>query len=379
MPLANMEIIDSLSPEFTRKYEWLRPGLGIIRNTDKTQFSLALQMELARTGNSLNNDNQQITSYAYFNPEFSWEYEYKTGRRLRAYYTTIVNTPSVNQLIPLVNNFNPLVQSSGNRGLKPELQNNLSLNWWIFDQFSFTTFITNISGTYTKDKINWNRSIDANLMQSLSLINVPDDYKVTGSIEFSTPIPKLGLKFNTNIEEAWNQGISLINNSENTYTSLTQRFSASIENRKKTKADIIIGAMYQTTVAEYSIQKSLDTKYSNFSYYADLLYNPNKYWNFQINTDVANYSSDNFNDAVKIPLIGAEISYNFLKNTRGTLTFRGTDLLNRNTGVERFSELNFLREKRSNMLGRFFMISFKYRLNKFGDTPGGIDIKVNRR
>jgi hypothetical protein len=271
------------------------------------------------------------------------------------------------------------VVSLGNRDLKPELQSNLSLNWWIFDQFSFTTLLTNISGAYTKDKINWDRSIDENLMQTLSLVNVPDDYRVTGSIDFSTPIRKLGLKFNTNIEEVWNRGKSLINTAENTYTSLTQRFSASIENRKKTKADVIIGAVYQTTGAEYSIQKSMDTKYSTFSYYADLQYNPNKHWNFQIKTDIANYSADNFNDAVKIPLIGTEISYNFLKNTRGTLTLRGTDLLDRNTGVERVSELNFLREKRSNMLGRFFMISFKYRLNKFGDTPGGIDIKVNRR
>ena len=74
-----------------------------------------------------------------------------------------------------------------------------------------------------------------------------------------------------------------------------------------------------------------------------------------------------------------ELTHYFLKNNRGSLTFQGIDLLNRNTGIERTSDLNFIREQRSNMLGRLLMISFRYRLNKFGETPGGFDIKVNKR
>ncbi len=66
--------------------------------------------------------------------------------------------------------------------------------------------------------------------------------------------------------------------------------------------------------------------------------------------------------------MAAQISYYFLKNRRGAFTLQGSDLLNRNTGIERTSELNFLREQRSNMLGRFLMFSFKYRLNKFGES-----------
>jgi hypothetical protein len=379
IPFSDIGTIDSLSPEFIRHYQWFRPGIRLTRNTEKVQFTLGMQMEMAKTSNSLNGDNLTTNNNYYFTPRLSWEYEYKTGRRLRLYYETNVNVPTISQLLPVVNISNPLILSSGNRNLKPELANNLIFNWLIFDQFTFTSFIAGINATYTKDKINWDRSVDSNLRQSMSLINVADDYRIQANSDFSTPVRVLGIKISTNLEETLNRGLSFINGIENVNTNLSHRISLSIENRKKTKWDVTIGGAFQMTDAKFSIQESLNNRYMDFSYFTELHYNPNKKWNFQITTDVTNYNSRSFSKAVSIPLIGAEISYYFLKNNRGTLTFQGTDLLNRNTGIERSSDLNFLREQRSNMLGRFLMISFKYRLNKFGSSAGSIDVKVNKR
>jgi hypothetical protein len=373
------EQIDSLSPYFTRQYRWLKPEIKLIRNTDKVQFTLSARMEAGSTINSLDNDKPVNEEHIFFTPGLSWEYEYKTGRRVRLYYESGVNVPSVNQLLPTINISNPLTLSRGNRFLKPELSNNLSVNWWIFDQFSFTSFITGINATYVNDKINWDRTIDENLRQSMTLVNVPSDYRIQSSSDFSTPIRKLGVKINTNLEETWNRGISYVNNIENINTNLSHRISLSVENRKKTKWDAIIGGAFQMTDARFSIQESLNNRYLDFSYFAEVRFNPNKKWNFQVTTDVTNYSSRSFSQSVVIPLTGVEISHYFLKNNRGSLTFQGIDLLNRNTGIERTSDLNFIREQRSNMLGRLLMISFRFRLNKFGETPGGFEIKVNKK
>jgi hypothetical protein len=378
-PLFGNERVDSLSPDFKRQYNWFRPEIRLSRNTEKTQFTLSLQSEISQTSNSLNNDKASGSNHFWFTPGISWEYEYKTGRRLRVYYTTGVNVPTINQLLPVVNISNPIVLSTGNRNLKPELDNSLSLNWWIFDQFSFTSLLTGINATYTRDKINWDRTIDENLRQTMSLINVPDDYSIQGNSDFSTPIRKLGIKINTNLEETWNRGLSIVNGKENINTSLSNRISLSVENRKKTKWDVIAGGAFQMTDAKFSIQESLNNRYLDFSYFTEIQYNPSKHWNFQFTTDVTNYNSKSFSNSVTIPLVGTEVSYYFLKNNRGTFTLQGIDLLNRNTGIERTSELNFLREQRSNMLGRLFMLSFKFRLNKFGESNGGIDVKINKR
>jgi hypothetical protein len=371
--------IDSLSPGFTNMYKWLRPEIRLIRNTEKVQFTLGMQAEIGQTVNSLNKNKTETENHIFFTPDISWEYEYKTGRRLRAYFQTIVNVPTVNQLLPVVNYSNPLTLSSGNRYLKPEVGYDLALNWWIFDQFSFTSLLTDLNATYTRDKINWDRTIDGNLRQYMSLINVPDDYKIRGTTAFSTPVRRLGIKINANIEETWNRALSYVNKTENINTNLSHKVSLSIENRKKTRLDIIAGGSFELTDAKFSIQKALNNRYVDFSYFTELRYNPDKHWNFQVTTEVTNYNSKSFKNAVTIPLIGAELSYYFLKNYRGSFTLQGTDLLNRNTGIERTSEFNYLRERRSNMLGRFFMLSFKYKLNKFGETPGGIDVRVNKR
>ena len=180
------------------------------------------------------------------------------------------------------------------------------------------------------------------------------------------------------LKKSWNQGLSYINELENVNTNFTHKFSLSIENRKKTKADIIVGGSIQVMNARFSIQESLNDDYLDFSWFTELSYNPDKHWNFQFSADVTHYNTQSFARAVTIPLMGAEISWYFLKNNRGTFTLQGSDLLNRNTGIDRTTESNYLREKRSNMLGRFFMLSFKYKLNKFGEYSGGVDVKLRR-
>jgi hypothetical protein len=102
-------------------------------------------------------------------------------------------------------------------------------------------------------------------------------------------------------------------------------------------------------------------------------------FSFDVSADITSYSAKTFNNARLIPLLGTEISYYFLKNQRCVLTLKSVDLLNRNTGIERESQLNFLVERRSDIIGRYVMLSFKYRLNKLGDNKNGVDIQVKRR
>jgi hypothetical protein len=93
---------------------------------------------------------------------------------------------------------------------------------------------------------------------------------------------------------------------------------------------------------------------------------------------VSSYS-DLVSDGVqRIPLLRAEVNYFFLAHNRGVLSLSGFDLLDRNQNVNRISELNYLRETRSNSIGRYVMLTFKYRLNKQA-REGGIHVDFNKR
>jgi hypothetical protein len=278
-----------------------------------------------------------------------------------------------------VNNLNPLSLYYGNRDLKPEYIHDGRLSWWLFDQFSFTTLLASMNVRYTENKMSYSRNVDIDLRQVISPRNVENDWNTGAMIDFTTALKSLGLKVNLVLDESYSRGISIINEEENLNTSFNHRISLTIGNRKKEKWDIEAGSALSVTDSRYSIQKSLNDVFNDISLFTEARYTPGVKFNFMTSADITKFSSASFSGSQLVPLINAEVNYYLFKNQRGVLTLAGVDLLNRNTGIERMSELNTLVERRSFIIGRYFMLSFKFRLNKVGDGKGGIDIQVKRR
>lgn len=371
--------IDSLSPLMDRTYQWIKPALMLKKYSKKSKINLGLEFEYGNHINELNSISSVNRTISSLLPQFSWDYEYKTSRRFSVYYSTFNLMPTASQLLPIISASNPFAIYYGNRGLKPEYRHSVNLQWFLFDQFSFTSVFANLNGSYTKDKINQSISITDNLSQQITLVNVPDDYNASASINFSTPIKFLGIKVSVDLKERWNQGVSFVNGIENINTNLTHKVGLKIENRKKEKWDAEVGATVSFTDARYSIQQELNRKYNNYVAYGELRYNPNQRWHFRLTADITSYNSRSFDDAITVPLLGAEVNYHFFANNRGMLSLEVHDLLNKNTGVTRVSEYNYIRETNSNMLGRYFMLSFKYKLNKFGgERNSGIKFETAR-
>jgi len=378
IPPPNENIIDSLSPDFDKKYYWLRGGISVKRNTKKSQLSFTAGVEHTELSSTLDNGNSVNSNKLYFTPQFSWHYEYSTGRQLGVSFNSSVNSPTAYQLLPVVNNINPLHLYIGNNNLIPEYRHNLHLNWIFFDQFSFTSIFASLSSGFTRDKINWSRNVQPDLSEINTLINVSHDYRMDANVDFSTPVRKLGLNFNAKINESWNQGISLVNGQDNVNTNFTHSLTLSVNNRKNEKIDISVGGSFRITDARYSQQKSIDLKYYNTTAFADINYTPSEKWYFGLTADLSRYDEESFGNSITVPLLRAEVTRYFLKNNRGVLTFQLFDILDENKGVERISEMNYLLEKQSNTIGRYAMIIFKYRLNKF-DNKSGIEIEMNKR
>lgn len=371
--------IDSLSPEFDLDNSWLKPGISFRRNRDKSNLVLKLSYRFGNYNTILSNDQPETERYNYLLPSISWEYEYKSGRRLLFRYSAGSDIPSANQLLPVVNNFNSLSLFCGNRDLEPEYMHSLSANWWIFDQFSFTTLFTSARFSYTSNKINYSRYLNEQLEEYLTLVNVKSDISAGISLDFSTPIRPLGIKTNLSIDESYNNGINLVNDIENEITNITHRLSLTFDNRKKEKWDINTGVGASITSAAYSIQDNLDNIYFDVSWFGEIRFTPGKKLNMNVTADITNYTARSFDDDQLIPLIGAGITWSFLRNNRASLILSGFDLLNRNSGIKRVSEMNYMRETRSNIIGRYAMLSFKWNLNKFGGGNSGIQVNMKKR
>ncbi len=371
--------VDSLSPGFKKTEKYFQPALTWKYANPKSVVSFTLSGYAGSFNTTLQNSTTHTTKYIYFSPRALWEYNYRSGRRLMVNYVTGINSPNTSQLLPVVNNLNPLALIYGNRDLKPEYYHNVRASWWLFDEFSFTTLLASLNTKYTLNKINYASAVDENLRQVLSPVNVKDDLTTSADIDFSTPLRPLGIKMDLALSENYNRGRTIINKAENVNTNFIHRISLTFENRKKNFWDIQTGSTFSMTDSRYSVQKSLNNVYTDLSWFSEIRYTPGSKFSFMGSADITNYSAQAFSKSSFIPILGSEISYYFMTNKRAVLTLRCFDLLNRNSGIERQSQFNYLVERKSDIIGRYVMLSFKYRLNKLGDNKNGIDIKVNKR
>lgn len=369
------ELIDSLSPNFDKKYQYVKPGLFLNYNTDKTQINIGADIESMELSNGLLNNSVKFNQ-TYILPEFEFQNEYARGKRLRALYTTRINTPNINQLLPTVNNANPTLLSYGNQNLKPEYINQYSLSWFIFDQFSFISFVNNLNFTHTQNKVSWNRNIDSNLVQELKTINVDNDYRLRFNSEFSSPIRKLKINVHLDIAQNINKSYTIINGIENENINVSNEFTLRIDNRKKDKWDINVGGTISINNSTYSLQSELNNQYTNSVYFSELSYKPNDKWFMQLTADISHYSSQSFDESLSIPLLRFEINRYLLKNNRGVFSVNIFDILNKNTDIQRVAEQNILQETRSNIIGRYIIFGFKYRLSQFASKEPGIKIDI---
>jgi outer membrane receptor protein involved in Fe transport len=371
--------IDSISPDFQRMYQFIRPELSLRRAQQKVRYGLSVAYERGLLTPEMVGTTYATRSFGYLLPAIDWENNYSMGKRLNFSYNSSVNAPSARQLLPVPNITSPLSRSYGNINLRPEYAHTARFGWLWFDQFSFTSLFTSLGGTYTKDKINTSRIIYPNLSEERTLVNVSDDYRVNAGVSYNTPVRKLGITFNASLDESMNKGINLVNSVSNQNTTWTHGLKLGVGNRKKDKFDIEVGVSGSSSDARYSIDRNLNNVFFSLTGFTEMSYRPNDHWYFGVTADVTQYNARSFKEAIVVPLLKSQVSYYFMKFNRGVLTMEGFDLLNQNKSIQRISELNYLSEVRSNVIGQYFMLSFKYRLSKAGKDPNVLDINVRQR
>jgi hypothetical protein len=131
---------------------------------------------------------------------------------------------------------------------------------------------------------------------------------------------------------------------------------------------------------KYSLQPIFSTSYLSQVYEAEFNWQLPKgfYFSTDFTYTINNQLADGFN--AQVPLWNASISKQFLKFNRGELKLRVNDILNRNIGVSRSSNQNYIEDSRVNSLRRYALLTFTYSLSKTGLGSGnGGDIRMIRR
>ena len=376
----NGEILNTdLSNRYDREYNYDRGGMNLMINRKKYNLTVGADVQHSKLKGNLVNENLPVNiDFIRILPSMFFDYEIGTARNFNLEYMTSVREPSLEQLQPLVDNSDPINIYSGNPDLKPEYMHLLEGRFMFFDQFSFTSLFANLGASYTQDRITNSSTVDSLFRQFIQPVNVAYDYNLNGGFQFGTPIRPIKTNVNLSYSSSWNKGILFVNNIENDVQRQRHTIRLEFDNRKKDVVDFMVGGRISFNKTDYSVSENLNQNYIDQKFYSDLIIIPTDKWEFSSSIDYTIYSAETFGEKREVPIWRASIMRYILKNKRGRLSLSAYDILNKNIGINRSSQLNYVQEERIHSLGRHIMLNFAYSISGFKKDSGGIEISIDR-
>ncbi|RYG54548.1 MAG: hypothetical protein EOO01_01240 [Chitinophagaceae bacterium] len=160
------------------------------------------------------------------------------------------------------------------------------------------------------------------------------------------------------------KGKQFINNFGNEITNLNLGPEVRLDLNFSSRFYMSIGAEIRYSNTSYSLPSAKDATFLVQEYSTEINWElPARFFfNTRYTYNINTQQSDGFN--TKFPLWNAFLSKQFLRYNRGELKITAFDIMNKNVGISRTANQNFIEDKRVNNLQQYFMLSFTYSLSK---------------
>jgi hypothetical protein len=363
----------SLSNTYNSNYIYSRPGVNFRMNREKYNFAVGVGYQNTQLKGDLITQNAKIErNFENFLPVARFNYDFSNFKHLRFDYETSMQEPGIQQLQPTVINADPLNISVGNPELRPGYAHNLSANFTTFNPSKFINFFAFMTAVYTTNAIANSQTVDpTNFVRTSKPVNVRDNLRINGNFNLGVPIKKLNSRFNIGPTFSITNGINLLNDLENRTKQQTIGGTARYNYTFKEILIIDLSANLSRQQTEYDFNQQQNQAFINRTYTAEA--NLTFLKNYQLNTsyNYYSYNSETTNFSQNIPVLNIGLSRFLLKNNVGELTIGVNNLLDQSLSVNQTATENYLQQTTSNNLGRYFMVSFTYALNKQLNPMGG--------
>jgi outer membrane receptor protein involved in Fe transport len=355
----------SLSNQYKSDYQYHRAGLNFRMNRENFNVTVGSSLQQTYLDGDLILLNEKISkSYQNLLPVARFNYDFTSTKHLRLDYETSVQEPSIQQLQPVVDNSDQLNWYVGNPDLRPAYAHNARLNFATFEPGKFVSFFAFVDATYTRNAITTAQSYTEQQVRISTPVNVSSTTKLSSDATFSFPVQKLGSRFSISANVARQNGINVVENVESGVIQNTYGGRLRYDYRYKEVFDASLGANISRQSAEYEISEQSNQLYFNKTFTAEANLSFLKNYQFTSSLEYLVYENRTNNYEQSIPLVNLSISRFFLKAKSGELKFSVNNLLDKNIGVTQTADVNYFQLQTSNSLGRYFMVSFIYALNK---------------
>lgn len=319
-----------------------------------------------------------------FAPNIDFRYRFSKISQLRLMYRGRSSQPSMENLLPIVDNSNPQNIRIGNPGLKPSFTHSVRLFYNTYNADKQRSIMTHVNFSATQNSVSNSRVYnEATGGWTTTPKNINGNWNAFGMFGFNTALRNKKFNIGSFSNVSYQNNVGYLTDTQtrieqkNTTTNLNigERLNATYRN------DWLEFGVNGTL--SYSIERDKLTPDNNqqpytFSYGAfTTVMMP---WNMSVSTNISNQGRRGYRDSSmnRDELIwNAQLSQTFLRGN-ATVSLEAYDILKRQSNITRSLTANGRSVYEYNGVNSYFMLRFIYRLNIFGGKnvsnrprPGG--------
>ncbi len=367
--------VDSLGKYAEYRYYRHNVNVGLRFIRPNYQLNAGIDLQPQHTVLSYKRGDYMIdTTRNVFNfaPSLDFRYRFSKLSQLRLTYRGRSSQPSMENLLPIVDNSNPQNIKVGNPGLKPSFAHNLMFFYNTYNPEAQRGIVTHLIFSATQNGISNSRVYNEETGGwTTTPKNINGNWNAFGIFGFNTALPNKKYTINSFSNARYTNNVAYLTD---TQTHIEQ---------KNTTTNLSLGerlnAAYRNNWFEFGVNGSISYSWEkdklrsennqspyNFSYGANTqLMMP---WSMTLTTNIANQCRRGYTDSSmnRNELIwNAQLSQTFFKGA-ATLSFEMYDILRNQSNISR----SLTGEGRSvysyNGVNSYCMVHFIYRLNLFG-------------
>ena len=367
--------VDSLSKNAKYRYYNHDASVGLRFIRPKYQLNVGMSFQPQNSTLSYKKGDYMIdTTRTVFNfaPNMDLRFRFSKVSQLRFTYRGRSNQPTMENLLPITDNSNPLNIRMGNPGLKPSFAHTMRLFYNTYNAEKQRGIMTHFSFTATQNSISNSTRYNE---ETGGLITRPENingnWNAFGMFGFNTALKNKKYTINTftnvnyqnNVAFLYNQDTK--NNDRNTSTGLTlgERVTGSYRNDW---FEFSLNGSINYTAERNKLRPENNQEPYTYSYGAST--NITMPWKMTLATNIANQSRRGYRDSSmnRDELIwNAQLAQSLLKGA-ATVSFEVYDILRQQSNISRSLSADMRSVSEYNGINSYCMVHFIYRLNIFG-------------
>ncbi len=363
----NNKQLDSLTRFFDNDISFNRLGSSLRYNWKGINISggLAGQQFLLKGIFQEPQKSDKLVDQKYFAwvGNVSINLDLKNNRYVWGGYTTNINEPNIRDLQPVVDNSNPLFLREGNPNLLPETSHSFNLGGNTYNPGSFVNIGGGINYDYRVNQIVYSQWIDSKTFKtSTKPENITGGDNFNSWFNFGFPLKKTKATMNMNVSLNFGNNLTRINDIMNETDNKSYYFSTRLDLTPSEKFTLYMNANWGITNTKYSINTAQNQTIYNHRYGAEMnvKFPKDFYLNSRFSYNI--FLNERFGFDQKQPILNAAIYKQVGKSKKTEIRFTAYDIFNRNLGISQFASQNFVSERRTETLARYFMLSFTYNM-----------------